>query len=340
MGEVSMRDVAELAGVSIKTVSNVVRDWPYVAPETRRRVQEALDTLGYRMNLSARTLKSGRSGIIALAVPALDSPYFAELTAELVRQAATLGWAVLVDQTDADPDRERHVVEGLSGRLIDGLIYSPAALSAADIAELRPQRTPMVLLGEHVPDHAGDSVAIDYAAAAREMTEYLLSIDRSIAAIGTQRQLSDDASRLRANGFDEALTEAGVSAAGVPHVEVDAFSRAEGARAMRELLSAPKRPTVVFCFSDLLALGACHEAARQGLAVPADIAIAGFDDIEEGRFATPSLTTVRPDKVGIVEVALRLLQDRLLGPPVDPLRDSRSVTPGFELVVRDSTRLR
>jgi DNA-binding LacI/PurR family transcriptional regulator len=338
VGEVSMRDVAELAGVSVKTVSNVVRDWPYVAPETRKRVQEALDSLGYRLNLSARTLRSGRSGIIALAVPSLDSPYFAELTAELVRQADSLGWAILVDQTDADPGRERHVVEGLSGRLIDGLIYSPSALSTADISDLRPQRTPMILLGEHVPDLASDSVAINYEAASLQMTEHLLAIDRQIAAIGIQRNLAADASRLRAAGFDAALTAAGIDVQGIPHLHVDAFSRAEGARAMGELLAFSQRPKVVFCFSDLLALGAVHEAMRQGLRVPGDIAVAGFDDIEEGRFSTPSLTTVRPDKAGIVTVALRFLQDRLGAPNTGHELEARRATPGFELVVRSSTR--
>ncbi|WP_255498401.1 LacI family DNA-binding transcriptional regulator [Nakamurella sp. PAMC28650] len=334
-----MRDVADLAGVSVKTVSNVVRDWPHVTPQTRKRVQDALDSLGYRMNLSARTLRSGRSGIIALAVPSLDSPYFAELTSELVRQAAGLGWAILVDQTDADPDRERHVVEGLSGRLIDGLIYSPSALSPADIADLRPQRTPMILLGEHVPDHSGDSVAIDYEEASRQMTEYLLSIDRQIAVIGLQRKLTDDASRLRAAGFDAALTGAGIEVRDIPHLEVEAFSRVEGARAMKDLLDRPRRPRVVFCFSDLLALGAVHEARRQGLRIPHDVAIAGFDDVEEGRFTSPTLTTVRPDKPGIVEAALRFLQDRLDGHDADQNHDSRRATPGFELIVRESTRL-
>lgn len=334
-----MRDVAELAGVSVKTVSNVVRDWPYVAPETRKRVQEALDTLGYRLNLSARTLRSGRSGIIALAVPSLDSPYFAELTAELVRQADGVGWAILVDQTDADAGRERRVVEGLSGRLIDGLIYSPSALSAADIAELRPRQTPMVLLGEHVSDVAGDSVAIDYEAASLQMTEHLLAIDQRIAAIGIQRNLAVNASRLRAAGFDAALSAAGIDARQVPHLEVAAFSRVEGARAMDKLLGFSKRPKVVFCFSDVLALGAIHEAQRQGVQVPQDIAVAGFDDIEEGRFATPSLTTVRPDKVGIVQAALQLLSARLGAQGTDDDLGSRRATPGFELIVRSSTRL-
>lgn len=333
-----MRDVAELAGVSVKTVSNVVRDWPYVAPETRKRVQAALDSLGYRMNLSARTLRSGRSGIIALAVPSLDSPYFAELTAELVRQADVLGWAILVDQTGADPSRERHVVEGLSGRLIDGLIYSPSALSAAGIAELRPQRTPMVLLGEHVPDLAGDSVAIDYEAASRQMTEHLLAIDRRIAAIGIRKNLAVDASRLRAAGFDSALTAAGIDARGIPHLEVDDFSRSEGARAMSELLARPDQPKTVFCFSDVLALGAVHEAKRQGQRVPEDIAVAGFDDIEEGRFSTPSITTIKPDKPRIVQAALQFLRDRLGGPDTGPDLDARRATPAFELIVRSSTR--
>jgi DNA-binding LacI/PurR family transcriptional regulator len=333
-----MRDVAELAGVSVKTVSNVVRDWPYVAPETRKRVQDALDSLGYRLNLSARTLRSGRSGIIALAVPSLDSPYFAELTAELVRQAAGLGWAILVDQTDADPARERHVVEGLRGRLIDGLIYSPSALSASDIAGLRPQRTPTILLGEHVPDLAGDSVAIDYEAASLRMTEHLLTIDRQIAAIGIQRNLAVDASRLRAAGFDAALARAGLEPRDVLHLEVDAFSRSEGARAMGRLLAGPQRPKVVFCFSDLLALGAVHEALRQGLRIPEDIAVAGFDDIEEGRFAAPPLTTIRPDRPAIVAAALRFLQDRLSEPDTEANLDSRRATPGFELIVRASTQ--
>lgn len=339
MGEVSMRDVAELAGVSVKTVSNVVRDWPYVAPETRKRVQEALDSLGYRLNLSARTLRSGRSGIIALAVPSLDSPYFAELTAELVRQADGLGWAILVDQTDADAGRERRVVDGLSGRLIDGLIYSPSALSASDITDLRPPRTPMILLGEHVPDLVGDCVAIDYEAASRQMTEYLLSIDPQIAAIGIRRNLAVDASRLRASGFDAALTAAGVEPRSIPHLQVDEFSRAEGARAMRALLAVPEPPKVVFCFSDLLALGAVYEAGQQGLRVPHDIAVAGFDDIEEGRFSTPSLTTVRPDKPGIVKAALQFLQDRLDPQDIGQEVDTRRATPGFELIIRSSTRL-
>ncbi|MET3808235.1 DNA-binding LacI/PurR family transcriptional regulator [Nakamurella sp. UYEF19] len=333
-----MRDVADLAGVSVKTVSNVVRDWPYVAPETRRRVQEALDSLGYRLNLSARTLRSGRSGIIAVAMPLLDSPYFAELTAEFVRQAADLGWAILVDQTDADRDRERRVVEGLSGRLIDGLVYSPSALSADDILDLRPARTPMILLGEHIPDLTGDSVAIDYEAASRQMTDHLLSIDRKIAAIGIRENLAVDASRLRAAGFDAALTSAGIDPGSIPHLQVDAFSRAEGARAMGLLLALPERPKVVFCFSDLLALGAIHEARRQGFRIPQDIAVAGFDDIEEGRFAFPPLTTVRPDKPGIVTAALQLLQQRISEQDVGSPGESRRATLGFELLVRSSTQ--
>ena len=332
-----MRDVAELAGVSVKTVSNVVREWPYVAPETRKRVQNALEALGYRMNLSARTLRSGRSGIIALAVPWLDAPYFAELTAELARQADALGWSILVDQTEADPDRERQVVEGFSGRLIDGLIYSPSALSSMDIARLRPQKAPMVLLGERVPHHAGDLVSIDYVAASQRMTEHLLKIDKRVAAVGIQRAPTEDASRLRVAGFDEALRRVGLDPAGVPHVTVDELTRAEGARAMHELLALPEPPKAVFCFNDLLALGACHAARQMGLAIPADIAIAGFDDIDEAAFAAPPLTSVRPDRAAIASATLDFLQRRL--EPTDAEADlaPRRSTPGFDLVVRGST---
>jgi len=123
-----LKDVALLAGVSVKTVSNVVNDYPYVREETRAKVQVALEALGYRPNLSARNLRSGRTGVIALAVPALDAPYFAELASLVVRAAMAEGWTVLVDETGGDRQRGREGARGLRGQLIDGGLLSPPPL--------------------------------------------------------------------------------------------------------------------------------------------------------------------------------------------------------------------
>ena len=135
-----LKDVAARAGVSIKTVSNVVNGYVHVAPDTRARVQAAIDALGYGPNVAARQLRSGRSGVIALAVPELQSPYFAELAGLIVQAAERRSWTVLIDQTDGRADRERDLVAGLRRHAIDGLIFSP--LGAGRRGAGRPRRHP------------------------------------------------------------------------------------------------------------------------------------------------------------------------------------------------------
>ena len=334
MANPSMKDVAARAGVSTKTVSNVVRGWPHVTPETRARVESALDELGYRMNLSARTLRSGRSGLIALAVPWLSSPYFAELTSEVVRVAEDRGWTVVVDQTGGLAERELRVVRGLRGQLIDGLIYSPYALGAQEIA-LHDPGTPIVLLGERVGAGVADHVAIDNIAAAADVVGHLAASGRRrIGAIGLQDDSSGENARLRARGYALALRAAGRTVEPALQQPVAAFERAEGAAAMDRMLDGGGAPDAVFCFSDLLALGAMHALHRRGLRVPDDVAVAGFDDIEDGRYAHPPLTTIRPDKLAIATTAVDFLLSRVGDGEQPPPRES---TPGYELVVRSST---
>ena len=133
---VGLKDVAAHAGVSIKTVSNVVNG-ARVLPDTRARVEAAIAELGYRPNLSARSLRSGRTGVIALAVPDLTSPYFAELARSVITAAESRGWTVLVDQTDGARERELLVLEGIRSPLIGGAIFSPLALGSEDRAARR-----------------------------------------------------------------------------------------------------------------------------------------------------------------------------------------------------------
>src|SRR6201999_2311819 len=118
----SIKDVALRAGVSVKTVSNVVNGFPFVSDKTRAKVQAALDELDYRPNLSARLLRGGRTGIVALAVPEISSPYFAELAAQFVQHAKSHGWTVLIDETQGAKDSERLVLDGIKSHLVDGLV--------------------------------------------------------------------------------------------------------------------------------------------------------------------------------------------------------------------------
>ena len=331
---VSLREVAERAGVSVRTVSNVVSGFAMVAPETRARVQQVLDEVQYRPNAAARHLRGGRSGLIGLAVPEIISPYFAELAGQLVRQAEERSWMVLVQQTDGDAERERRLLGGVRGQTVDGLVMSPWGMSPAD---LRPgsDGPPVVLLGEQ--DAAGlfDHGAMDSVAAARDATRHLIAQGlRRIAAIGLQPHLVNGTAERRLRGYHEALAEAGIRVDEDLEEPVRRLHRADGAEAMARLLSGGAGCDAVLCFSDQLALGALHTAVQRGVRVPADLAVIGFDDIEDGRYANPSLTTVSPDKAAIAAAALDCLADRL--GPQKYAGAARRITIAHRLVIRQS----
>ncbi|WP_433201242.1 LacI family DNA-binding transcriptional regulator [Dactylosporangium sp. CS-047395] len=314
----SLKHVAERAGVSVKTVSNVVNGYPHIRPETRARVEAAIEALDYRPNLSARNLRQGRTGLIALAVPELDNPYFAELTRHVVTAAAAHHWTVLIDHTDGDPAREREVAAGIRDHLVDGLIFSPLALSGAELTG----GTPTVLLGERVGAAGADHVAVDNVAAAREATAYLASLGRRrIAALGVQHTAEGVSARLRLQGYQNALADAGLPADPALLAPAERWHRADGAAAMRALLAAGERPDAVFCFNDALALGALRALHEAGLRVPRDVAVAGFDGIDDGRFSIPTLTTVEPDIARLATLAVQLLAERITGAADHPPRE-------------------
>jgi DNA-binding LacI/PurR family transcriptional regulator len=330
---VRLRDVAEHAGVSVKTVSNVVNGYVHVSDQTRERVQQSLDALNYRANLSARSLRGGRSGVIALAVPALDMPYFAELTRFVVREAEQLGYTVLVDQTDGLREREQVVASGVRSHLIDGLILSPVAMDYEELSRLRDE-TPIVLIGEKIGGADIDHVAFDNVAAARTATEHLLAVGRSrVAAIGYQAgdEARSGVAVVRRAGYEQALTAAGLAVDAALSREVHDYTRAEGAAAMSSLLDV--RPDAVFCFNDQLALGALRTLAQRGVRVPEEVAVVGVDDIEDGRFSTPTLSTIAPDKAAVAREAVTLVHERIAA----PREPTREISVGFELVPREST---
>ncbi len=322
----------------MKTVSNVVNDYPFVSPSTRTKVQEAIAQLAYVPNVSAQNLRSGRTGVIALAIPKLTEPYFAELSHHVVMAARDWGLTVLVDETGQIDDtgvreRERTAASGICTRLIDGVILSPLALSQDDLAQYAS--VPLVLLGERLGSQLADHVAIDNQAAAREMTEHLLARGRRrIAVIGAQPPPFGHTARQRLEGYRIALGAAGLVNDPALVGEAAEWDREQGRIAATRLMALADPPDALFCFNDLLALGAIRALHDLGLRVPQDVAIAGFDDIEEGRFSVPSLTTIAPDKDAIARQAVGRLARRLDSPTA---WNPQEVTVTFRLVVREST---
>jgi len=329
-----MRDVAALAGVSPRTVSNVVRNYVHVAPDTRRRVQSAIEEPKYRPHGSARSLRRGRTGIIALAVSEIGAPYFAELANLVQCEAADRGITILVDQTRGDRAREVLVLDGYHAGVIDGLILSPMAITAADLAAHALQ-IPTVLLGERVAEGTGTvHVGIDNVAAARSATAHLLDRGRRrVAAVGADATENLGPASRRLQGYRLALADAGLP--GAPELELDTgtWTHASGYAAVAALLRRGAPVDGLFCFNDVLALAAVRAVHDRGLRVPDDVAVVGWDDIAAAAYTTPSLTTVRPDKAAIARTSV----DRLLALVDGGSPAEEEVVCSWDLVVRDSS---
>lgn len=326
------REVAQAANVSLRTVSNVVNGFAAVAPHTRDRVLNAIEELDYRPSEIARMLKSGRTGLIALVLPELDTPYFAELTRAFVELGAAHGYTVVIDQTDGDVARERELISQTGrGALFDGLVVSPIGLRPEDLEGISPER-PVVFLGED--SHTGfDQVMIDNFAATRDAVNHLIAQGRTrIAAIGAERTFHSS-SAIRLDGYQQALIGAGIAIDPSLIGYVDAFRRHDGALSMARVLEGAEPPDAVFCFSDPIALGAMRVLHDRNIRIPQDIAVVGFDDIEDGRYSMPSLTSISPDKRFIAAKALELVAARLGGTHSPP---AAYLAP-YDLIVRASS---
>ena len=331
---VTLRDVADRAGVSARTVSNVVNDFRYVSPAMRARVQAALDELNYKPNLLARGLRQGRTGIITLLLPDISAAYFGELAHEVVERASELGFTVMIDETGGRPERERALLGVAShSSWVDGVLLSSQGLSGRALAGIEVG-VPVVLLGERTARTVLDHVGIDNVGASREAVQHLLAAGRRrVAAIGGNNIASDTTSRLRLRGYRTALRGAGLPTDDALYVRTPSYKHGDAAAAVQSLLADKQAPDAMFCFSDELAIGALRALHERGVKVPRDVSVVGFDDLDEARFAAPSLTSIRPDKKQIACIALEMLIERIGGSKVKP----RDVRVPHQLIARESS---
>ncbi len=329
-----MKDVAALAGVSAKTVSNVVTGTAVVRPETREKVGAAMRELDFVPNLSARGLRNGRSGIIALALPDLATAFSADMLHHLVEAAHERGFAVQIEETAASPERERDLVSRARTHLVDGLILNPIRIEDS-VIERDARLPPIVVIGE-VEQHSTDRVLVDSRAGARDVVAHLIAQGaRRIAAIGgdSRAEGATATSRLRLAGMHDALAEAGLEPEPDREVDTLPWNMAAGAQGVRELLTRGAAFDAVFCFTDSLAVGALSALAGAGIRVPDDVLVCGFDDVELARYTTPDLTTVSFDRADFARATIALLEERM----ADAAAPVRAVAVPHRVVTRSST---
>ncbi len=327
----TVKDVALRAGVSPKTVSNVVNGTFPVSPETRARVEQALLDLDYVPNLSARGLRNGRTGVVALALPDLATSYSAEVAHHFVVAARQRGLNVQIEETAAD-HREHELLSRARAQLIDGLILNPVLLETSAV-QRGVSLPPVVLIGEVVQPLA-DHVWHDNITASREMTRMLIEEGhRRIAVLGI---MESETSRLRAEGYRQAMAEAGLEPSPELRIATRDWNPAGGAAAMRSHLEEYELPEAIFCFTDAMAIGALSALWAEGFRVPDDVSVVGYDDVMDASYTVPALTTVRFEKRDLAETALDLLIKRI----ADHEREISSVMVPHSIVRRLSTRRR
>ncbi|MCW1804685.1 LacI family DNA-binding transcriptional regulator [Brachybacterium squillarum] len=301
---VSIKDVAQRAGVSWKTVSNVVNERPVVRAETRDRVLAAIDELGYVPNALGRDLRGGPTRTLSLVVPELQNPYFARLAERMQSAARERGWTVSVEVSLHSPETELAHVRGLVRRPVDAVVISPSALDPSVLPH-REGGPRLVLLGELLPaSREVTHVVIDNAASAADVVRHLVAEGRSrLLFLGAESAVRSTATD-RLAGFRAAVRFADLDPDQQLQREAPGWTREAGRDALLAALEEGLRFDAVIGGNDLLALGALHALQERGLRVPEDVAVVGWDDIAESAWSRPGLTTIAPDLDALVDAAL------------------------------------
>ena len=305
---VTLRDIADQSGVSMKTVSRVLNNEPNVSDATRERVEAAATALGYRPNLAARGLASSRSFLIAMLYDDVSNSYVLSLMEGATEVCRRAGYHLIVEPVKNDSLDTPASVSRLLRRLnVDGLILTPplsdntALIAALDLLDMPAVRlAPFDTAGRH------PVVTIDNFGAAREVTEHLLAIGHTRIGFIAGAP-SHSATEARLAGYRDALDAAGIAADDALIADGD-FTWRSGFNATAELMG--QTPTAIFASNDDMAAGALSWLGRNGYRVPEDVAVAGFDDTSLSRVVHPALTTVWQDVVQMGRLSAELLTER------------------------------
>ena len=341
---VRLKDIAEDLHVSVVTVSKVLRGHSDISAATRERVLGRVKELNYRPNLTARSLVTGRTYMVGLVVPDLLHPFFAQIAVAVGKRLRPEGYNIVLFTSDEDPDLEIEGIESLLAHRVDGLIVASTLTEAqSDIfARIEMQKTPYVLVDRKVPGLRANFVGVDDREIGVVATEHLIKRgNRRIAHIGGP-DISTAAGRL--TGYMEAMARHGLAAPAeyiVRVISADFQGEKCGSEAMQRLLALESRPDAVFCYNDLIALGALRAAQSARVRVPDDIALIGASNTPYSDMLEIPLSTIDQNSLAVGDRAAKLLlrdmkRSRM---PSAPKRRPTRIYVGAKLIVRESSAL-
>lgn len=330
---ITMRDVAERAGVSIRTVSRVVNGSEELADDTRQRVLDAIEELGFRPSKLARALVTQHSDCIGLLMPDINNPFFSEVARGVLDAAEARGYSVLLGCTDSKPDKELSALQNLADHAVDGAILFPTPGQEPALLELASTNGPVVAINDYMlgEEHPGmTTILTSLEEGATLAVEHLVSRGHRAIAMLSDVYSPDLLPRVR--GYRQALR-----AHGLP-VRDDWIMSSypvlqEGYKSTLRLLRASPEVTGIFAYNDLLAIGAMQACKELGRSIPQTCGVVGFDDIRLASLVSPALTTIHIHKYELGQEAVWRLLDML----ENPKAPAQTVRMNVSLVVREST---
>lgn len=332
---IRMKDIARDLGLSVVTVSKVLRDHPDIGEETRKRVLQRVKELDYEPNILARSLVTGRSYLVGLIVPGLIHPFFAEVARSLSKAIVPKGYSLIVSSSEEDATLEDREIRHLLARRLDGLVIASTGADAKLFHRMQKEAQPFVLIDRSLDNLDANFVGTDDVAVGRIATNHLIELGRRrIAHIGGG---ANSTSLRRRDGYLRALREHKLPIVKeyILHREfVDIQSERQGKEAMRALLQCNPRPDAVFCYNDPIAIGATNVILDAGLRVPEDIALIGCGNLHYDDWLRVPLSSIdqHSEQIGhrAGEILLQMIEERDWPVPEQVVLEPK-------LVVREST---
>jgi LacI family transcriptional regulator len=341
---VTLKEIAEDLGVSVVTVSKVLRNHEDISKKTRDLVLQRVKELGYRPNLTARSLVTGRSSLVGLLVPDLIHPFFAEVARALAATLRKQGLYLLICSSEGDPDLERNQVEHLLSRRLDAIVIASVGGDEEILQAVVKSRTPLILIDRKVEIAESHFVGSNDVMVGQLATEHLIAMGcRRIAHL---RGPDNSVGQRRLEGYRRALSKAGLKFRPElvsPVSSGDVESKAQGAEYARVMLSGASRPDGLFCHSDPMAIGAIGSALQAGLKIPKDVAIIGCGNLHYNDSLVVPLSSVDQKSERVGERAAQLILEQVVRGRYDDEPDASTRTFANiqvkpELVVRESSR--
>jgi LacI family transcriptional regulator, repressor for deo operon, udp, cdd, tsx, nupC, and nupG len=327
---VTIQEVAKAAGVSVATVSRVLNNSPSVNPDTREKVQNIIERLNYRPNLLGRNLRRSETKMILVLLPSISNPFYSKIVRGIEDVAHRNGYNILLCNTNSDSQRERVYIDLLRNRLADGIILMASDLDKDELSEIGKQ-FPVVQCCEYKEGAKVSHVSIDNVGAAYKVMKHLISLGhRRIGMIGCNNK--NVSSIQREEGYKRALKDNSIEF-DASLIKYGDYGFKSGLMAAKGFLDMKDRPTAIFAISDMMAIGVIKELKNNGLKVPADMAVVGFDNISMASMYDPALTTVSQHQYDLGCTAMELLLKQARG----EVAESQDLYMEYELIIREST---